>query len=449
LRDNDIVLGLIGHDSVVEIYKENDSNIVIKNNYAIVRQSENIHKNLYLYLSTYFQTNQGKLLFKKAIEASLKGISIPFLSKKSLSDITIPVIPLKELNELIAKDGSKSNKIQRDIKEYIDYINNKKYDEAELLVNERFNEYSEGEKEIYLNFINKEKEVQEKTRQLEAKEKELEDTMSMFAHKFRSPLDAIVYNTNHENNPKVYIEAAQTMRGLLDIFSIISTDDELLKKKLKADRQGHGRLINVLNSTLKMAMLHLLSVSGVDKIRQHYISYAIQHGKIENTVTPKIWYDDYAELETSLQSEWEQSFSSLISKPFELSDQLSWIQEHFFGLEVVGFERDDIQFKEYGVTESFLVILLNEIIINAFKYYASDTRELVSLKYIDNGDYQVIECCNPSILSERTTMKGSGRGHKFLSALARRTNSNFVKPVHQDNFVINFAIPTQLLTTNF
>jgi hypothetical protein len=449
LRDNDIVLGLIGHDNVVEIYKENDSNVVIKNNYAIVRQSENTHKDLYLYLSTYLQTDQGKLLFKKAIKASLKGSSIPFLSKKSLSDITIPVIPLKELNELISKNASKLDKIQRDIKEYIDYINNKKYDEAELLVNERFNEYSEEEKEIYLNFINKEKEVQEKTRQLEAKEKELEDMMSMFAHKFRSPLDAIVYNTNHENNPKVYIEAAQTMRGLLDIFSIISTDDELLKEKLKDDMQGHGRLINVLNSTLKMSMLHLLSVSGIDKIRQHYIYYAIEHGKVENTVTPKIWYDDYDELEAFLQSEWEQSFSSLISKPFELTDQLNWIQKHFFRLEIVGFDRDDIQFKEYGVTESFFVILLNEIIINAFKYYASDTKESVKLTYRDNGKHQVIECCNPSTRSERTKSKGSGKGHTFLSALARKTNSHFVKPIHQDNFVINFAIPTQLLKTDF
>jgi len=450
LRGNDIVIGLIGDNSIIQIYKKDNSNIdiVIKKGYAIVRQLENTRDNSYLRLENYLQTEQGKLFFKKAIQGYLKGV-IPSLSIKSLSEITIPLIPLKELNELVLKDASKSDKIKRDIKEYLSCINQKNYDGAKILVDERFDEYSSEEKEIYLNFINKEKEVQEKTRQLEAKEKELEDMMSMFAHKFRSPLDAIVDNTNRENNPKIYIEAAQTMRGLLEIFSIISTDDELLKKKLQDDMHGHGRLINVLSSTLKMALLHLLSISGVDKIRQHYISYAIKHGKVDSTVTPKIWYDEYDELEASLQSEWEQSFSSLISQPFDLADQLNWIEQHFFRLEIIGFDRNNIQFKEYGVTESFLVILLNEIIINAFKYYASDIKDSVKLTYLDNGEHQVIECCNPSTRSERTRSKGSGKGHSFLSALARKTNSHFIKPVHQDDFVINFVIPTQLLTTNF
>jgi two-component sensor histidine kinase len=109
----------------------------------------------------------------------------------------------------------------------------------------------------------------------------------------------------------------------------------------------------------------------------------------------------------------------------------------------------DIQFEEYGVTESFLVILLNEIIVNAFKYYASDNKKSVVLQWVDNGDHQTIECHNPSTRSERTRIKGDGKGHTFLSTLARKTNIHFIKPVYQDDFVIRFNIPTQFLTNTF
>ena len=443
LRDNDIVVGLIGNNSIIEIYQENDCEMVISKNYAIVRQSGNVDR--HLYLRTYLQTEQGKLFFEKVKEAAIQGSSIPYLSRKSLSDISVPIIPLDELNKLISQDAKKSIEIKDEIKKYFELVEQRNYQGATFLVEQGFKNYDEEEKKVYYGSIEKTRNLEETTEVLKEKDKELEDMMSMFAHKFRSPLDAIVYNTNHENNPKVYIEAAQTMRGLLDIFSIISTDDEFLKRKLKDDMQGKGRLIDVLNSTLKMALLHLLSKSAVDKIRQHYMSYAIQHSKVDNQITRKIWYDDYYKLESSLQLEWEESFSNLISHPFNLDDQLKWIEQHFFKLEVIGFDHDDIQFKEYGVTESFLVILLNEIIINAFKYYSSNTKKAVVLKWVDDCDHQTIECHNPSTRLERMSSKGSGKGHTFFSALARKTNSHFIKPEYQDNFVIKFGIYNQLL----
>jgi len=441
LRDNDIVVGLFrGLEDSISTYKKNTSfDVVISRNFAVIRKKRQDSEQ-YLYLLTYLQTEEGKLFFEE-VKASLIGTSME-LTIQQLSDIPIPLIPAEELNQLISQEN---NKIKNSIARYFEFINQESYTNALSLVEEEFTWYSDEEKSIYLSFIDQARELKDKNIELEAKEKELEDMMSMFAHKFRSPLDAIVYNTNHEKNPSVYIEAAQTMRGLLDIFSIISTDDELLKEKLKDDMQGKGRLINVLNSTLKMTLLHLLSVSAVDKIRQHYMSYAIQYGMVNNKITPKIWYDNCDELESSLQAEWEKSFSELINHPFNLVDQLKWIEEHFFKLEVIGFDCNDIQFKEYGVTESFLVILLNEIIINAFKYYASDTKESVILKWVDNGNHQTIECHNPSTQSERTRSKGSGKGHTFLSALARKTNSYFTKPLYQDNFVISFGIHNQLL----
>ncbi len=293
--------------------------------------------------------------------------------------------------------------------------------------------------------LEKNEQICEQHKLLQEKDKELEDMMSMFAHKFRSPLDAIIYNTTHENQVKLYTEAAQTMRGLLNIFSIISTDAEILKDKIKQDCLGSGRLTTVFGKTLNMILLHLLSVSGAEKIQQHYMAYAKAHGRCDLEVSYKTWCEDYFELEQALQAEWEQSFALLLNQLATLEQRLAWLEQHFFKLELIGFERDDIQFKEYGVTESLLTILLNEILVNAFKYYSSASKQPVVLEWTELEGYQVLICRNPSIRSERTIIKGSHKGHTFLSALARKTGSAFTKPTPQDDFVVEFGIPDELL----
>lgn len=311
---------------------------------------------------------------------------------------------------------------------------------------------STGEQEFKKFSLLASKEIAKKNQELEAKnkqlteaQKELEDMMSMFAHKFRSPLDAIIYNTTHENQVKLYTEAAQTMRGLLNIFSIISTDAEILKDKIKQDCLGNGRLAGVFSKTLDMILLHLLSVSGAEKIQQHYMAYAKSHGQCDAEVGYKTWCEDYFELEQALQSEWEQSFALLLNQSATLEQRFAWLEQHFFKLKLIGFERVDIQFKEYGVTESFLTILLNEILVNAFKYYSSASKQPVVLEWTEREGYQVLICHNPSVRSERTIIKGSHKGQAFLSTLARKTGSAFTKPTPQDDFVVEFGIPDELL----
>ncbi|MCF7988767.1 MAG: SEL1-like repeat protein [Methylovulum sp.] len=317
-------------------------------------------------------------------------------------------------------------------------------------------------RDILLKNLEQEQELIEKTKALESevkqkeklykalqkKEQDLEDMMSMFAHKFRSPLDAIIYNTSHANNPKLYAEAAQTMRGLLDIFSIISTDDKILTEKIKADCQGNARLNTVLSKTLNMILLHLLSASGTEKIHQHYLAYAKAHEKITASVTDKEWYDEHFELEQALQAEWEQDFATLLSQSAPLTERLAWLEEHFFKLELIGFDREEIQFKEYAITESLLTILLNEILVNAFKYYSSEIRQAVVLEWSERDGKQFLSCRNPSVRRERTTIKGSGKGHTFLSALARKIGGQFTKPKPQDDFVLEFGIHNELLMAN-
>jgi hypothetical protein len=93
------------------------------------------------------------------------------------------------------------------------------------------------------------------------------------------------------------------------------------------------------------------------------------------------------------------------------------------------------------------MILLNEILVNAFKYYSSGTRQPVVLEWIERDGQQVLICRNPSVRSERTIIKGSRKGHAFLSTLARKTGSHFVNPQPQDEFVLEFGIPNELLLT--
>ena len=327
------------------------------------------------------------------------------------------------------------------------YIENKECERAKQYIENPEGEDAMGVyvKKLFLDKIEGNKQLTEAKNKLLEKEKELEETMAMFAHKFRSPLDAIIYNTTHDNQPTLYTEAAQTMRGLLDVFSIISTDEIVLKAKLQQDNQGNSNLMTVFSTTLDMIMLHLLSVSASEKIQQHYMAYAKAQGLCDAEVSYKSWDEDFFELERKLQSEWQQAYAQLLSESADLDARLRWLEQHFFKLELTGFDYANIHFKEYGITASFLTILLNEILVNAFKYYSSVDKQPVALQWLEHDGYQVLSCCNPSIQDERTMIKGSRKGHAFLSALARKTECQFNKPIPADNFVVEFGIPNELL----
>jgi two-component sensor histidine kinase len=195
-------------------------------------------------------------------------------------------------------------------------------------------------------------------------------------------------------------------------------------------------------------MLHLLSVSASEKIQQHYMAYAKAHGLCDREISYKDWDEDFFELERKLQSEWQQAYAQLLNESADLDTRLLWLEQHFFKLELTGFDNPNIHFKEHGITASFLTILLNEILVNAFKYYSSVDKQPVALQWQERDGYQVLSCSNPSIRSERAIQKGSGKGHTFLSALARKTGSEFSRPKPQDHFVLKFAIANELLISN-
>jgi len=292
--------------------------------------------------------------------------------------------------------------------------------------------------------------IEEKTKQVlleqERKAKQdLEDIMAMFAHKFRGPLQSIRYNAEHDNQKQVTLQAVHTMFGLLNIFSIIAIDAELFRRKLQQDMQGDGTLKKVLEKTLSLVIKQVLTLDNTRKIRQHYLSYAEKTKQVPINITRKQWVEDY-DLEEQLQKEWEESFSRLLAEPEPLFDKLkAWFEERFFPLEISGFDDQTIHFEHHGVTESTLHIVLTEILLNAIKYYYSETQEPVKLLWQHDEDFCSIISENSSHRSERSVDKGSKKGHKFLSLIALNLQGQFPNPLPKDTYRIEWRMPTDLV----
>ncbi len=282
-----------------------------------------------------------------------------------------------------------------------------------------------------------------KNEEQEKAKQELEDVMAMFAHKFRGPLQSIQYNAEHDNLKTVTLQAVQTMAGLLSIFSIIATNAQQLRNKLQQDMQGEGTLVGVLEKALLPAIKQVLTLDNAKKIRQHYLGYAKKTAQVPPTTTRKQWVEDY-DLEEQLQAQWEESFSDLIAQP-RLEKFVAWVSERFFPLEVTGFNDDAIHFEHYGATESTLIIVLTEILLNAIKYYRSETNEPVKLSWQHRKDFCRITCENPSHRDERRIDKGSKKGHKFLSIIALNLQGEWTEPLPKNPYRVEWHISTELL----
>jgi len=287
--------------------------------------------------------------------------------------------------------------------------------------------------------------LKNKDNELIQKDQELEDMMAMFAHKFRSPLDAIIYNTEHGANADLYIHYSRIMQGLLDIFSIISSDASVLSVKMEQDNAGESNPKLLLVRVLDMVLVHLLTVQSAGKIRQLYYNYALENNIITKDVSPRVWHDDYYKKEEQLQQQWQKEWIALIDGNNDLDKRQKWLKAHFFEFSTNGFD-DKIKFDKYGITASLLTIIINEFLTNAFKYYNfNDDKKPLILNWQNTKDYQIISCSNPSTATERDKTKGSYKGFVFLNALSGKIDAKFDKPILQDDFKIKFAITNKLL----
>jgi TPR repeat protein len=300
-------------------------------------------------------------------------------------------------------------------------------------------------RELAKNYLTSLEQAIVRSEEQERYRKELEDMMSMFAHKFRGPLDSIAYL---EKDQRV-LEDVRIMGGLLNIFSTISTSETQLRDKLRDDMYGDGTLEDVLKQALSIALATLLTLQYTERMNQHYYHYAQQRGLIDESVTWDEWVDEdlpHYELEEKLQVEWQTDFMNGLENA-ALADICAWVEARMFLLDIQGFD-NPIRFKRYGATESTLLIIMQECLINALKYYAYQEKPApLRLSWQLEGEYCVFRCSNPTSKREyrRSSSKGSGKGHQFLSLLARKLGSEFVKPDYADVFSTEFKIPVALL----
>lgn len=286
---------------------------------------------------------------------------------------------------------------------------------------------------------------------LEEQEKakdELEIVMAMFAHKFRGPLRRISNNMEFNSPKQDTSDMVQTMLGLINIFSIISHDAKILCKELQQDIKGKGTLLTVLNKSLLLAIEQLLHISNIDIIRQHYFNYAKKTEQIEITTTIDEWEEEFLDLEKQLQASWLKNFKQLDSSNLEVIK--IWIEERFFPLELIGFNDSNISFASYKAKESTLLIIMTEIILNAIKYYSSETNEAIKItwqqKTVLDKVFYTITCQNPSTREERGLTKGSYKGHIFLNVIANKLNGQFPEPVPNNPYYVEWLVPIDLFT---
>lgn len=278
---------------------------------------------------------------------------------------------------------------------------------------------------------------------LRVKNKEQEDVMALVAHKFRGSLDRIIYNTEHENSPWVHREAVSTMRGLLDIFSLISANTNLLRRRLQQDHKGDASLEQVTIRSLGLALGHLLSRRGSERIQQHFLTYARVTGLVPPATRLRDWHERYQRIGESLRGEWEKSLMELLSQP-NLAALCDWVGVRFFPMNIVGFGDTTMHFNPYGATESFLTILLTEAFTNLFKYSVCSDQRDARAWWSHTGNYVELGFSNPTTPSAAAMVKGSGRGHDFLRLLTEKLGGMVRANSDGQTFTLVLQLPANL-----
>ncbi|MEI6415188.1 MAG: hypothetical protein WCP34_13130 [Pseudomonadota bacterium] len=286
-------------------------------------------------------------------------------------------------------------------------------------------------------------------RAIQAARTEAENLMAMFAHKFRGSLDSIDYNTRHGGNLNRYRQAVHTMRGMLDVFGLVSTDEARLCTLLAADTAGEGHLTATVSHTLDLTLSHLLAKTSREKIRQHYRRAAVLSGQVPADITRKAWRDRFYPQEHALQETWEDDYHITAGDTPDLASLLAWIAPHFFPLRMVGLEAASDRYEAGGFKDSLLMVVLTELLTNLFKYH--DGTSPATLTWTADATGWRLTVTNPTSPGESGIGKGSGRGLRFLDTLARKVGGQFThQTLEADNGELTheatFCLPGRLFT---
>jgi len=279
---------------------------------------------------------------------------------------------------------------------------------------------------------------------------ELEDLMAMFAHKFRGPLDSLDFNFQNGCLDQVrFLRSLETMRGLLNTFSMISTSPDEFKQKIKVDISGSQSIKDVLFYSLEYVIGHLTSANKMNTIHQHYLCYAKKQDIIDISVDEREWAYNYALQELELQKTFSSKFLEYEHKE-EKCGLLSFTKNFFFELEIKGLEDLNIHFNPFETKSSLLTIIFSEVLTNAFKYYSSETHAPVTLQYFMMDDNICFTCSTPSSRMERSNSKGSGKGHFFIKRLTEMLGGTFSFTCEADSTefcVTEIQLPQSLFFT--
>ena len=290
-------------------------------------------------------------------------------------------------------------------------------------------------------------EVQEKEaaqKQIEEKNKELNNLIAMFAHNFLGTLQCIRSNAEHDNNAKIHLKTVKMMSGALTAFSIISADDDKLIEQLKQDNTGETNLLQNLANNLALAISQLLSKTNKDKIINLYLNYLRKTNQIEiNTTSEELRENrEYRKKWQALQHQWEDEFNALFSENVELSSLQTWLADNFFPVQITGFNNCNIRFKEYGITDSIFLVVFMEILVNVLKYMDVSQNQPLILTLDKQDQHYHLICENPS---SQETYRGTHKGMDFLKSIARKLNAQFITESNEQQFKTTFIIPAELL----
>lgn len=281
---------------------------------------------------------------------------------------------------------------------------------------------------------------------LEKTQAELEDLMGMFAHKFRGPVDSVVFNAEHQLDRQLFINIGRTMTGLLDIFSCVSTSSDILKPKLTNDCIGSVTLSQIVRKSLWLALVQLLPQRKMDLMSPHYFAYAVRTNRIDGNVTFDNWQDEdrYLELQRSLSLAWELEVGATIGS--EMGDAVvDWCRQHLFEVRLTGIDESSLRCAPFGAKESVLVIVMTELFVNAIKHFNAERPGALELSWSETDEGAVFMCKNPSNLISRSHGRGSGRGHGFLRLIARNIEATFSPPGTSDESITTIRLPSSLI----
>lgn len=293
-------------------------------------------------------------------------------------------------------------------------------------------------------------EFQRKLAQAEQEKREaIENMMAMFAHKFRGPVDSILFNTSYQHDERIYVDAARTMNGLLDIFSVVSTSPDKLLDSLKEDASGEGSPADVLLHSFKLVLVQLMSLRNRRRMSPHYLAYAKKQGDAPEDLRLSEWTREksWQLLEESLQIRWEQDVGKMIITA-SLDMVNSWMTTHLLPISVEGFAESKTKFAQYGPKASLLTVIFTEVMVNAIKHASPAAVEPIALSWCEGDVETTFSCANPSSRESRTreASKGSGRGHKFLSLIADHLRGSFDADVFRDMSRVSMTLPSSAMT---